>query len=256
MNGSNNLSSNYNTNIATFPNVLNDNNITKIQKNSSLKQKNESISSGINVNKVNFSNNTGGNVCQNKSIESIKIEQQEKEVLDNSTIDSVFEEENSSNIDTIGENIDKFIEDYKDKFLKSKSETTIKLEDLNRESCKNIVEKLFELQNLYYDDYNKANNLYQIFKDFLINYNENFRTLMKKNNRLNEAFETHNLKSEFANFINREENKIINENLNINRNELKIYKNIFGIEYQINDVLKYHEDLENKKCKYLIISIF
>ena len=200
------------------------------------------------IHNKNYSTNVNVSIVVNKSQESIQEQEVEKEELDKSCIDTLFDDDNLLELDNIGDNIAKFIQAFKDKFLLNSEENTIKMDEISKENCGNLIEKLFELQSIYYDDYNKNNNLYQEFKKFLINYSENYRNLMKKTNRLNETFESLSLKNEFSNFINREENRRINESLNINRNEIKIYKNIFGLEYQAADVLKYRDDLEKKKC--------
>jgi len=250
----------YNTNLNT--NQMKNVEIKAVNQNGSASKNIKNIINSVNSNfSTNFSKfnktaknsipiNLGTNYnTTNKSQDSIKIEASEKEEIENSRIDTLFDEEKLSNIDDYGRNINKFIELFKEKFLFSSDERNIKLDEISKESCKNILEKLFELQEIYYDDINKSNHLYQEFKRFLINYSENYRNLMKKTNRLNEAFESLNLKQEFANFINREENRNKKKIIDINRNEIKIYKNIFGLEYQTSDVLKYKEDLEKKKCR-------
>ncbi len=218
------------------------------------------LSNGKSVaNNKNYSTNVHVSNVVNKSQEFIKHEEEEvvveeegkKEEIDKSRIDTLFDEDKLPELENIGDNIAKFIKTFKEKFLISIEENTIRMDEVSKENCKNFIEKLFELQSIYYDDYHKANNLYQEFKKFLTNYSENYRNLMKKTNRLNEAFESLSLKNEFSNFINREENRRVNESLSINRNEIKIYKNIFGFDYQETDVLKYRDNLENKKCKSL-----
>lgn len=228
----NSVNSNFNTNFAKY-------------SNGKAAVHNKNYSTFVNISNV-----------VNKSQESIKLEEVEKEELDKSSIDTLFDEIKLHEFENIADNIAKFIQTFKDKFLQGSEENIIKMDEISKESCKNIIEKLFELQSIYYDDYNKANNIYQEFKKFLINYSENYRNLMKKTNRLNEAFESLSLKNEFSNFINREENRRINESLNINRNEIKIYKNIFGLVYQAADVLKYRDNLEKKKCIYFSFLLF
>ena len=201
----------------------------------------------------NYSTNVNGSNIVNKSQESIKVEEVEKEEVDNHPIDTLFNDDKLPEINNITDNIAKFIKAFKERFLLNCEESTIKMDEVSKENCKNIIDKLFELESIYYEDYHKMNNFYQEFKKFLINYSENYRNLMKKTNRLNETFESLSLKNEFSNFINREENRRINESLNINRNEIRIYKNIFCLEYQASDVQKYRDNLEKKKCKYYII---
>lgn len=201
------------------------------------------------VNNKNYSTNANVSNIVNKSQESIKVEEIEKEEIDRHPIDELFNEDKLPVIENINENIAKFIQNFKEKFLMNSEEKTIKMDEISKENCKNIIDKLFQLQSIYYGDYSKMNNFYEEFKKFLINYSENYRNLMKKTNRLNEAFESLNLKNEFSNFINREENKRINESLDIKRNEIKIFKNVFGLDYKAEDIQKYKDNLEKKKCK-------
>lgn len=226
----NSVNSNFNTNFAKYSNGK----------------------SGVAHNK-NYSTNVNGSVIVNKSQESIKLEEEKEEEIDKSRIDTFFDEDKLPELENIADNIVKFVQEFKEKFLLNSDENVIKIDEISKENCKSIIDKLFELQSIYYDDYNKVLNFYQEFKKFLINYSENYRNLMKKTNRLNEAFESLSLKNEFSNFINREENRRINESLNINRNEIKIYKSIFGLEYQAADVLKYRDNVEKKKCILFVL---
>jgi hypothetical protein len=111
---------------------------------------------------------------------------------------------------------------------------------------------LFDLQGTYYNNYNSLCDLYQEFKSFLIQYNENFRTLMKKTNKLNENLESISLKNEFASYINKEENKQIKDTISTSKNEIKILKNIFNVNYNKLELEKYKEEMENNKSKKFI----
>lgn len=236
-------------NLKNLINSVNSNfNTFYIKKNSNKKN----VHQGILGNKIKDKFNTNTNVLSsaNKSLDSIKVEELHQiEDIDKSRIDEIFEESNDLEINSIGNKINDFILEFKEKFTHELENNFDKLDEIDKESCRAIGNKLFELQKLYYGDYNTISKLYESFKGFLIEYSDQYRNLMKKTNRLNEAFESFNLKNEFASSINREENKRINEAVTINRNELKIYKNIFGIEYQLKDIIKYKADIEADKCK-------
>ncbi len=180
---------------------------------------------------------------------SLKIEEKlEKEDIDKTTIDVLFEEENINQLEYIGKRIIEFIYNLNQKFIFNTEENIIKSDNFLEKYCKEFVEKLFDLQEIYYDNFNRARDLYNEFKKILIIYSENYRILKKKTNRLNEAVESLKIKNEFANYINREENKTINKNIYIRKNEMNIYKTLNGMNYHLSDVLKYKEDLGKKKC--------
>ena len=181
-----------------------------------------------------------------------KTKKNEKD-LDSSMINSIFEENNLENIEKLGERINKFIKDFSKKYF---DENTEKIVEFKLDDCQDIVEKLFELQELYYEDFNNSNILCQNLKSFLFTYNEYFRMYLKKNNRLNEALESIKIKEEFSHKIYKEEKTRINECLKININEIEIFKKIFKIDYDNSDFLKYKHDVDNKKCNFFYIKNF
>ena len=176
---------------------------------------------------------------------------EEKKDFDNSSINSLFEENKLDDLDNFGNKIEKFVNEFSEKYLQENFISN----NLTKTFCRNIIEELFKLQEFYYEDFNRINELLEVVKNFLITYNEKYRGMLKKKNRLNENLESLNIKNEFYNFINREGNKIIKDSIDISRNEINVYRNIFGIRYQKVDILKYTEDLENFKSKLNLFSL-
>lgn len=149
-------------------------------------------------------------------------------------------------IDNIGKNINNFIQEFRARYKENFEENP---EDKTKEGFTKVIYQLLELQNIYYQDYKKASSLNDILKSYFLSYSENFRYSNKKNNRLNEMFETLAIKEKFAFDLNRQENQQIKENINLNKKELIIYKDVLKVKYDQGLFEKYKDELNSKKCK-------
>ena len=132
---------------------------------------------------------------------------------------------------------------YKEGFEENPEDTTI-------EGFQRIMNQLFELQEIYHENFEKGSFLNAILKSFFISYNENYRNLNKKNNRINEALEIMHLKKDFSENFNRNDNQRILQSIDLHLKEIKIYKNILKINYGQKLIDKYKEDLRTEKCKF------
>ena len=166
--------------------------------------------------------------------------------LDKSRIETLFDDNKIEGIENVGKNLQEFIVEFRARYKEKFEENP---EDKTQEGFKKIIDQLFDLQEIYYEDYRKAGSLNNILKSYLISYSENFRYSNKKNNRLIEMFETLGIKKEFSDNLNRQDNERITESIDIHRKELKIYKNIFKLKYDKNLVEKYKEEMKSEKCK-------
>lgn len=165
--------------------------------------------------------------------------------LDKSRIETLFDDDKIDGIENVGKSLQDFITEFRARYKEKFEENP---EDKTQEGFQKIIDQLFELQEIYYEDYGKASSLNNILKSYLLSYSENFRYSNKKNNRLNEMFETLAVKKEFSDNLNRQDNERISESIDIHRKELKIYKNIFKVKYDQNLVDKYKEEMRSEKC--------
>jgi len=165
--------------------------------------------------------------------------------LDKSRIETLFDDDKANGIENVGKDLEEFITEFRSRYKEKFEENP---EDKTQEGFQKIIEQLFDLQDVYYEDYKKASSLNNILKSYLISYSENFRYSNKKNNRLNEMFETLAVKREFSENLNRQDNQRINESIDIHKKELKTFKNIFKLKYDQNLVEKYKEEMRSEKC--------
>lgn len=172
--------------------------------------------------------------------------------LDKSRIETLFDDDKIGGIENVGKSLQEFIAEFRARYKEKFEENP---EDKTEEGFQKIMDQLFELQEIYYEDYGKASSLNNILRSYLISYSENFRYSNKKSNRLNEMFETLGIKKEFSDTLNRQDNERIAESIDIHRKELKIYKNIFKLKYDQSLVEKYKEEMKSEKCKLKIISL-
>ncbi len=173
--------------------------------------------------------------------------------LDKSRIETLFDDNKIGGIENVGKNLQEFITEFRARYKEKFEENP---EDKTQEGFHKIIDQLFELQEIYYEDYGKASSLNNILRSYLISYCENFRYSNKKSNRLNEMFETLAIKKEFSDILNRQDNERIAESIDIHKKELKIYKNIFKIKYDQHLFDKYKEEMKSEKCKIIIYKLF
>ena len=179
---------------------------------------------------------------QNKFDEKKEIEQ---ENLDNSRIETLFDDEKISGIENVAKNLEKLIEDFKIRYKENFDENP---EDLTIEGYQKIIYQFFELQDVYCEDFEKASSLNSILKSYLRSYSENYRIYVKKNNRLNEAMELTNIRNEFSKHLNIQNNQRILDSLDIVSKEIKIFKHILKVKYNQGLFQKYKDDLRTNKC--------
>jgi len=138
-----------------------------------------------------------------------------------SFIDNIFNEEFNQEF----EGVEKVIQDFTTRFsILSKEASEETNPEYLRERVKNIIPQLFELQKIYYENFNNSTRVNRRVRELLIKYNEKFRTIIKKSNRLREALESNQIRTELTAFINKQDNKKAMEAISINKSELDIFK--------------------------------
>lgn len=153
-----------------------------------------------------------------------------------SKVDSLFEENHLDEFENIEKSLNEFVVEFNN-YVKTEDSESF-------EKAKNIIMKLFELQRIYYGQFNRAVQTNRHLKELLVKYNEKYRTFFKKTNRLKEALESNTIKNTNTSLVNKEENKRIIEVLKINKAELEMYKLLFRLVYTDYDLRKFKEEKE------------
>jgi hypothetical protein len=235
------------------------NSITNNSNTSPSKQRNNSLSNSAGK-KNSVKNNFNG---PRGSIYTIKDKNQKPEVydefgdLEKSFIDSIFNDDHLPDFEQIDKTLSEFIQEFnlEKNLILENSDTDA---TLLYEKTKNLIPKLFELQKLYYSQFNKANSTNKRLKELLIKYNEKYRIIVKKTNRLREALESNNIKSELTSFINREENKRVVQTISTNKFEVDTFKKLFKIEHTNQELQKFKQNQDvnqGEKDKGVLLSI-
>ena len=176
---------------------------------------------------------------------------QVKEDLDTSRIEDLFDDDKQADIANVGQELAVYIHEIKERY-KGKFKEEENPEDRTEKGFRNIVDSLFELQAIYYGSFDKSVSLNSCLKSYLVSYSENYRMFNKKTNRLNELLDSFTVKTQFSDVLNRQENKRINDSIEIIKKEVKIYKNILNLKYDQELLEKYKEEMRSEKCKLLI----
>jgi hypothetical protein len=165
--------------------------------------------------------------------------------LDSSRIETLFDDDKLSNIQNVGKKLMDKIFNFADRY---KGKFEVNPEDYTIQGLEKLREAMFDIIETYYDTFNKSVSLNNILKSYFLSYSENYRTINKKLNRLNELLETLSVKAEYSNNFYRDENKTIYNIIEIIRQEIKIYKNIFKLKYDKQSEDIYKKEHNTDKC--------
>lgn len=119
-------------------------------------------------------------------------------------------------------------------------------EELLKKEEQNMLQEMFNLQESYYKSFSDSLILNQKLREFLVKYGAKYRLINKKNNKLKERIESNNLKSNLTTMVNREENDRIKDIININKQELSTFKEIFHVNYNENDLTKFKDEVSSR----------
>ena len=122
----------------------------------------------------------------------------------------------------------------------------IKDTDALLNKTKEVIGELFNYQTLFYERFKDSLSMKNRIKELLIKYNEKYRSILKKQHRLEEQEESHNIRTKIIVNIHRNESKQIQDMLPIKKAELELYKKIYNLSYNDKDIRKYYSDLERR----------
>jgi hypothetical protein len=188
---------------------------------------------------LNINSNTGGNSkilyeknnkIINEELNEANIEEEDQN--DNSVIDKDLEKDEQYN------NKDKKVFEFIDNLVKENPLSEIdNKKDIGEMIMytKDIITQLLEYQIKYYDILKKSVDMNHKLNELLLKYNEKYRLIIKKMNKLNEENNTHDMKNELIINNNQNDKNNINEIINMKNKELDIFKDIYKIQNDIDN---------------------
>jgi hypothetical protein len=189
------------------------------------------------------------NEAARMSVYAIKTAEEEFMANENSFIDPIFDDEHEEDF----QNEDKSLNDFLDKINERFSSETIENEtneEVLRKKAEEVVFSLFEAQKIYYTAFYKTQSLNRFLRELLVKYNQKYRIVYKKYNRLREQFESNNIRKNIT-ALNTDENKRILKAIEQSLQEIEVYKSLFKLAYNQEEVLRFKEELpvraENKR---------
>lgn len=214
-------------------------NISKVNPGTGSKtKKNSKISNAI-YKKIN-------NTINNKLSSSSKKEKEPE-------VDPDIDPKDTSVIDeTILKEISQFDDTFNNFQIKELDEANInelkKITDVNTllNKTKTIIDELLRYQTVFYEKFKDSFSMKNRIRELLLKYNEKYRSIMKKQHRLQEQEESNDIRTKIVVNINRDESKQIKQMLNVKKVELELYKSMYNLDYSDKDIKKYNLDKERK----------
>ena len=117
---------------------------------------------------------------------------------------------------------------------------------------RDIISQLLDYQIKFYDTLKKSVEMNHKFNELLLKYNEKYRYIIKKMNKLNEERNTYDIKSDIIINNNINEKNDINEMINLKNKELEIFKDIYKIQDEENIDILNTDNNNDMKLKILI----
>ena len=236
-----NKKNNVRTGSATIRKNINSNNNNNLTNNSS--------------NKINkdFSKLNDKEMENEKIIEKedFDIDEPENDPKDNSLIDPIIINEISGVDNNFIQFMNKFAE-------KNPLEQLNQFNNNNINECiiytKEIIDQLFDYQNDYYSKFKKSVNLNNLLIDDFNKYNELYRMIIKKENKLKELIENNQIKKEIIVNIRRGENNHIRQILPLKHREIDLYKDVYNVPFSEKDVQEYSLNKENLEKQNKLIN--
>jgi hypothetical protein len=245
------------TTLGTYITQFNSSNPSNYQSQTASNKKNSQVGTkkSMNFGSPNSKRFSAGEANRKASMQVHAENVQVKEDLDTSRIEDLFDDDKQADIANVGKELGFLIYEIKERY-KGKFKEDENPEDRTEKGFRAIVDSLFELQAIYYGSFDKSVSLNSCLKSYLVDYSENYRMFNKKTNRLNELLDSFTVKTQFSDVLNRQENKRINDSIEIIKKEVKIYKNILNLKYDQELLEKYKEEMRSEKCKFFLIYFF
>lgn len=196
--------------------------------------------------KVN-QNNVANNIKQDNNPDliyssEIKELDPENDRRDVSVIDDIALVE-IGNDNEFKESAEKFIESHQLEEVNKGS-----LEEV-KENTYTIINSILDYQKEYFNRMNKAIELHSTLKELFSKYNEKYRGILKKNNRLHEQTQDNTVKKDITVNVNRKEVSNIKSNfIPLKEKEFEMYKLIFNLTHD-NKEKENHKEEDNNNLE-------
>lgn len=239
-----------------------------IPKTTSSKKKSHSKSAySINNNKPVASVFKASKANHNTNVPNTVKQENNPDLIYSSEIKELDPENDRRDVSVIDEmalveigNVDNEFKESSDKFLESHP-----LEEVNKgsleevkENTKNIINSILDYQKEYFTKVNKAIELRSSLKDLFNKYNEKYRGILKKSNRLHEQTQDNTVKKDITVNVNRKEVSNLKTNfIPLKSKEFEMYKLIFNLTYDSKQMENHKEeskeDLESSEEGKLLL---
>ena len=107
---------------------------------------------------------------------------------------------------------------------------------------KNIINELLNYQLNYYNILTNSVNLNKKFNELLIKYNEKYRLTQKKINKLEEENSKNEIQNELITDIQRNDFNNLKRLIPLKQSELDLYKEMYSINLDENEMQKFYEE--------------
>ena len=118
---------------------------------------------------------------------------------------------------------------------------------------KNVINELLNYQINYYNILKNSVNINRRFNELLLKYNEKYRLTLKKLSKLEEENAKNEIQNEMVTNLDRNDFNNIKQLIPLKQNELELYKEMYSINLDSNEIPKYSEEqmkqMEEKKSK-------
>jgi len=181
------------------------------------------------------------NEAARMSVYAIKTPEEEFLANENSFIDPIFDDEHDEEFQNEDKHLNDFLDQINERFS-SESIQNETNEDVLRKKAEEVIFSIFEAQKIYYTAFYKTQSLNRFLKELLVKYNQKYRVIFKKYNRLREQFESNNIRKNIT-ALNTDENKRILKAIEQSLQEIEVYKGLFKLVYNQEEVLRFKEEL-------------
>ena len=232
------------------------------KKRSNIKSYKNNLNAGtVSVNNHNKSN------CQQIKKEretSNTYHKKERKDLEEESDNISFDEDLKNPINNPPQEFINFMLNFEKKYpLEKLNDITDQNEMINY--TRNIINELLDYQINYYNILTHSVNINRKFNNLLIKYNEKYRLTLKKLSKLEEENCKNDVETELTTDININESSKIKKLIPLKESELELYKEIYSINLDENEIQKYSEEQlkqikeknsEDNNTQLLLIKLF
>lgn len=195
------------------------------------------------------------NEAARMSVYAIKTPEEEFLANENSFIDPIFDDEHDEEFQNEDKHLNDFLDQINERFS-SESIQNETNENVLRKKAEEVIFSIFEAQKIYYTAFYKTQSLNRFLRELLVKYNQKYRVIFKKYNRLREQFESNNIRKNIT-ALNTDENKRILKAIEQSLQEIEVYKGLFKLVYNQEESIRFKEELpvRAEKKRNLLLKI-